>query len=95
MFNYGMTQAQVTSQIQQTLLSLRNALEAAANLYTWTSSLALSDLETLGYSPDDAQDILNAVADANSLAGIYKGGTFGGSLPYNFSATQSTIVGPQ
>lgn len=95
MFNFQLTQAQVTAQVQQVLRNVRAAMEQAQDLYAWTSGLAAADLEGVGYSPADAQDILNAAADANSLAVLYNGGTFGGTLPYNFSASQRQVLGPQ
>lgn len=94
MFNYQLTQAQVLNNVQVILRNLRTALEQAEDLYGWSSGIAASDLETLGFDAGDAQDILNAIADANSLAGLYNGGSFSGTLPYNFSASQRTVLGP-
>lgn len=90
----GKTAASITNAVQIQLGALRTALERCQDIYRWTSGLGLPDLEAIGFTASDAQDILSAVADANSLAVLYYGGTFGGSLPYNFSASQAAVLGP-
>lgn len=97
MFDYGLTQQQVTNEVQQVLRNLRTALEAAQDLYGWSSTIAPSDLVALGYVQADAQAILDAAADANSLAILYNGGVFDpiGTGTYNFSASNRRVIGPQ
>lgn len=97
MFNYQLSQAQVTNIVQQVLRDLRSALEAAQDMYGWSSTIAPSDLVALGFDQADAQEILNAAADANSLAILYNGGEFDpfGTVTYNFSASNRRVIGPQ
>lgn len=77
------------------LSTLRTALEAAADLYAWSSALSIADLEAIGFTASDAQAILTAAADANEPAVLYRGGGLGSyTLPYNFSASQAAVIGP-
>lgn len=92
----GISMTQVLSTTQQRLAALREAFEAVSNLYKWSSAQALTDLESLGFSAADAQSLQTAIADANELAVLYNGGSLGTyTLPYNFSASQRQVMGPQ
>jgi hypothetical protein len=97
-FPAGITTSNVTSNAQARLMQLRYALEACENFYEWISNYAASDLEAAPVSLDSvsAQALLNAFADAHELYVLYGGGGLGSyTLPYNFSASQSVIIGPQ
>ena len=97
-FPAGITASNVTSNAQSRLMQLRYALEAANNYYLWLSAYAASDLEAAPLSLDaaSAQALLNAFADAHELYTLYNGGALGTyTLPFNFSASQSVIIGPQ
>lgn len=94
-YSAGITQAYVNNNVQTKLLALRQALNNVNDLYLWLSAYAQSDLVTLGFTSADAQDILNAVADAHELYVLFTGGGLGTyTLPYNFSASQRIVVGP-
>lgn len=97
---YGITQAQVTQLTTQRMQALRDALNDVEDLYGWTSGLADTDLENLGFLAGDADTLLSAVADANAVAQIYSTGLPPGSYPqpssaYVYAATQRQIMGPQ
>lgn len=97
-FPAGITESNVTSNAQARLMTLRYALESAENFYLWISNYSASDLEAapLGLDSASAQALLNAFADAHELYNLYNGGALGSyTLPYNFSASQSVIIGPQ
>lgn len=86
----------VINQAVNVFSNLRNALEAAADFEDWISAYSASDLEAIGFSAADASTILSAAADANELAALYNGGALGSyTLPYNFSASQRAVIGPQ
>lgn len=94
----GITPQAVTSGAQSRLMTLRLALEAAQDFHLWLSSYSASDLEAapLSYAAGDATAILTAFNDASKLYDLYNGGTLGSyTLPYNFSASQRIIIGPQ
>lgn len=100
MFTTGLTQAQVLASIQAKLLNLRNALADVQDLYGWSSGLAVSDLEGIGFDASDAQEILSAIADANALADIYTTGQPPASYPqaasaYVYATSQRQVIGPQ
>ena len=90
------TPGQIIAYAQQQLAALRAALEGVADLYAWVSAQSLTTLEAAGLSASDAQAILTAAADATELAVLYNGGGLGTyTLPYNFSASQRQVIGPQ
>lgn len=93
----GISQSNISTNAQARLMSLRMALEAANDYYQWISAYSLTELEAIGYTATDAQALLSAFADAAQLYNLYSGGTLGNSysLPYNFSASQRIIIGPQ
>jgi hypothetical protein len=92
----GITQSNVSTGAQARLMALRLALEAAADFYAWLSAYSSADLVAIGFTQADADALLTAFADANELAVLYNGGDLGTyTLPYNFSASQRKIIGPQ
>lgn len=96
MFTSGTSLQQVIVNSTAKLRALRDALADIQDLYQWSSAQALADLEALGLTATDAQKLQTAIADANELAVLYKGGGLGAyTLPYNFSATQAEIIGAQ
>lgn len=92
----GITQAYIVNNAQAKLAALRRALEDCENFYQWLSAYSLPDLEAapLGMAAADAQDILNAFADAHGMYVLYTGGTPAAQLPYNFGASQRAVTGP-
>jgi hypothetical protein len=95
----GITQDIVTQRVQATLGALRAALSDVADEYNWTSGVAATDLEALGFTSDGANAILSAVADANALAQIYSTGLPPGTYPqpasaYVYEASQAAVLGP-
>ena len=92
----GVTKNNVINGAQSKLMSLRLALEACADFHLWLSAYTADDLVALGFSSDDANALLSAFADAAELGTLYNGGDLGTyTLPYNFSASQRIIIGPQ
>jgi hypothetical protein len=90
------TQLNISSGAQSRLMALRDALEGVADFYSWLSIYAVPDLVAVGFAQADAQAIFNAAADANELHTLYIGGALGTyTLPYNFSASQRVVIGPQ
>lgn len=98
-FSAGITEAYVTNNAQSKLVALRDALEDVENFYLWLSAYTLSDLESLGFSSNDGQAILNAFADANAMYQIYMTGQPPGSYPqpasdYVYATSQRVVIGP-
>ena len=92
----SITAAQILPNVQSRLITLRKALEDIVDMYDWVSEQALADLEAAGFSQADAQAVQSAMADANAIAQLYLGGGLGSyTLPYNFSASQRQVIGPQ
>lgn len=54
-------------------LQLREACRTAANFQEFIVALGLAGLEGLGYSPADAQTVLNMASYMNTIAGVYFG----------------------
>jgi hypothetical protein len=83
--------------ISQKLAALRDAFEDIEDVYQWMSAYTLSDLEAppLAMDPDDAQAILNALADAHDLyqTGLGTTGFPTATPPYNFFASMRMITG--
>lgn len=88
----------IINQAIAALKELRSALERCQDIYTWTSSLVLTDLTNAPINMDSAtaQGVLNAIADAhaeyvNHFAGLPA------TLPatgYQYGASQSQLIGP-
>lgn len=83
--------------ISQKLAALRAACEDVEDVYQWLSAYTLSDLEAspLAWDPDDAQAILNALADAHDFyqTGLGTTGFPTATPPYNFFASMRMITG--
>lgn len=100
MFTTGLSQAQILASIQAKLLNLRNALDDVENLYAWSSAIAATDLEAIGFNDSDAAALLSAISDANAVAAIYRTGQPALSYPqpasdYPYAASQQQVIGPQ
>ena len=89
----------VVNQLQQKLAVLFKAFEDLEDAYQWSSAYSLSDLEGAPFSfpAADAQDILNALADAHDLyqTALGTAGFPTATLPYNFTASMRVITGPR
>jgi hypothetical protein len=92
-----LNQMSTISSMQQKLAALRSAFEDCEAIYQWLSEYALADLEAapLLLAVADAQDIMNAFADAHNLWMTAQGtpGFPSATLPYNFMASQRAVVG--
>jgi hypothetical protein len=78
------------------LLALRKALADIAELFGWLAAQADADLNGIGMAEADVTLLRSAMADAHELSVLYNGGALGSyTLPYNFSASQALIIGPQ
>lgn len=89
----------VVNQLQMKISALFKAFEDLEDSYKWSSAYSLSDLEgaPFSFSSADAQDILNALADAHDLY-MTALGTSGFPLatpPYNFTASMRVVTGPR
>jgi hypothetical protein len=98
-FTAGVTQAYVTNNAQAKLAALRRALNDLHDFQLWLSAYATADLVALGFTSADAQDIFNAIADANALYQIFATGQPPGTYPqaasaYVYSASQRIVTGP-
>lgn len=105
----GLSPQQVQGLIISALQQHRNSLALLQNIYKWTSGLATADFAAAsGLSTADAVAYLSAIADGNAEANThYTGqpnpevnGVPTGAYPvapssYNYSATQSQVIGPQ
>lgn len=101
MFNStNLTPGQLIAAVQQGLVAVRNAMNVADDLYAWSSGVSLSDLESTGMSPADAQAILSAIADAHAISSLYNAGLPPGTYPqppsaYVYGASQRLVIGPR
>lgn len=93
----GISASNITTGAQSRLMTLRLALQAADDYYLWLSGYSTSDLVTAGIaSTADAQDLLNAFADAHELSVLANGGGLNAyTLPYNFLTSMRVVIGPQ
>lgn len=94
----GITPAQIQAAAQVRLIALRQAFEGVRDLHAWLSAYSPADLQAAPFNmtPDDATALFSAFADAAKLADLYDGGGLGSyTLPYDFSASQRKIIGPQ
>lgn len=86
-------------QIQVALSNLINSFNEVEDIYLWMSAYSITDLESLPFSlpVDDAQAILNALADAHSLhqTALGTAGFPTATLPYNFFASMRAVTGPR
>lgn len=93
----GLNPIQTIMQAQEHLAALRQAFEDCESDYQWSSAYAITDFEAapLNMSPEGAQDILNALADAHQLWMTAQGtpGFPAATLPYNFMASMRKIDG--
>ncbi|SRR5258706_3658009 len=92
----NITVALVQQQAINKLANLRQALSDITDLNAWLAGLSIADLVAIGFTSTDAQTLKTALADANELGVLYNGGGLGAyTLPYNFSASQRQVIGPQ
>lgn len=96
-FAAGNTQSGTVAGVAVTRLkALRQALADIAALQGWLAAQADADLNGIGMAEADVTLLRSAMADANELSVLYHGGALGTYvLPYNFSASQALIIGPQ
>lgn len=90
------TSGQILQKAQSTILQLRVALEACADLESWAAGISQADLVTAGFTSADASAVLSALADANGLAQIYKTGTDprNPGAGYVYANSQNVVIGP-
>ena len=90
------TTASVSGQAATVLFNLRRALHDVQDFYLWVAAQSDADLDSLFADGAYVQALRSAMADANELGVLYNGGALGTySLPYNFSASQRLVIGPQ
>ena len=102
-FNASGTQASsLIGQVQTALASFRSGIEAATDLYGWSSGVSLPDLTAAppdgpGLEETDAQDILSACADANGLLSLFLTGADPRNPPagYNYGNSIRRVLGPR
>lgn len=97
MFNPASTSPQAIINTAVTrLLALRAAFQGIQDFQGWLSAQSDTDLIALGFSASDLSALRSAMADANEEATLHAGGGLGTyTLPYNFSASQRLVIGPQ
>jgi hypothetical protein len=82
MFQAGNTAPTITNNVQKVLTNLRNALSDCHEMQLWSAGVSMADLIAAGFAPDpeddttspDAQDIKDALADADAFALIFNTG---------------------
>lgn len=97
---FGQLNSSLTvQQIQSKLKALALAFSDLEDAYQWVSAYAPADLEAapLSWDANDAQDVLNALADAHNLYQTALGvtGFPTAQLPYNFTASMRVVMGPR
>lgn len=66
-------------------LDVRNALRECADLYQNLAELGSDQLVDLGYTSDDAANLLTVFYALSQLSSAYQGGAYAGpALPFNF-----------
>lgn len=100
MFDTGLSQSQITGQVQQKLIALRAALDDCQALQQWSAGVPATDLEAIGYNAADASALQSAIADAAAVAAIYTTGLPPSAYPqpptaYVYGASQRQVIGPQ
>lgn len=95
-FNAGV----IAGNIQQRLIALRAAFDGIADMYGWTSTVAVADLVAAGFTAADANMLLSAANDAYAEYLIRVTGLPPSTYPqpsaaYVYSASQRQVIGPQ
>lgn len=92
---FDLTQQYVTNTVRQALADHRAALARVENAYNFLNGFSVADLQVLGFTQPDAQDLKTAAADAHEEVVLHNGGGLGSyTLPYPFSAAQNRVCGP-
>lgn len=96
----ALTVASIVNSVQQRLLAHRAALDALNELYSWSSGVALADLQAIGFSAADAGTLIAAIADAHAEYLLHTTGLPPGTYPqpasaYVYAASQTQVIGPQ
>lgn len=95
----AVTQADVNTALGALAVNLRGTMQAQKALFQSLNGLGLAGLEALGFSPADAQSVLNVLGYLNTIAGVYygtvqQGGTGGtGATTFNFDNALSQCWG--
>jgi hypothetical protein len=67
------TSAGINTQLTSLALNLRAACRAGANFQEFIVGQGLAGLEAMGFSPADAQTVLNMASYMNTVSGVYFG----------------------
>lgn len=88
------TQASVNNLLSSLAVQMRNICDQIRVQYTYVSTLGVTGLEALGYSPADAASVLQLMGYLNSIAAVYYG-TGTQQSPSNFDQALSVAWGGQ
>ena len=75
-------------------IQLRDLCQQLANFQQNVVKLGLPGLEALGYSPADAQTVLNMASYMNTIAGVFTGTTTQ-NIDFNFGDALSILYAGQ
>lgn len=90
------TQAQINLQAGQIVLNARNSLQAILFFYQYLSSIGHAGLMTLGYTDEDATELLSVYTNMASVVNMCFGLPYTGpALPFNFLAQTVPLWGGQ
>lgn len=95
----NLTQASVNAYAAQMALQMRNTCQQSLAFNAAIVALGLAGLEAIGFSPADAQTMINMAADMAQVAGVYNGtvqsgGTGGtGAILFNFQNALTALTG--
>jgi len=95
-FESTANQGMIAATAQTAALNVRNGLISAHNFQNWISALADTELTALGFSANDVQLMRNMAADLDALWKVYYNQPLPPTytLPYNFAASSTEIIGP-
>lgn len=65
--------SQLNTQLGTTAVAIRDACRNAIQFFQGANSLGLAGLEAIGFTAQDAQDMLNAASHLNTIAQVYYG----------------------
>ena len=92
------TAQMLVNNVQNSLVGVRNGLQALQNLQAYLAAYAQADFQAapVNMAAGDTGLIWPAVADGNALAVIAFGGAVPGgyTLPYNFDTSWAKVIGP-
>ncbi|TMR11746.1 hypothetical protein ETD86_34830 [Nonomuraea turkmeniaca] len=87
------TQAEVNAQAGTIARAVFAALGNVQEFKAWLDTVAVGDLETLGFSTADANTLKSAFSDLADIAGVFQGSATARTLPYDYRTFAKRLIG--